>query len=193
MSRRTVIGLLVFVAAIGIGVYVAKPFFKRAIDQVTLPLKHEDIIRQQAKKKDLDPALVAAVIYAESKFRDRTSTAGARGLMQILPSTAKFIAQRSGGTAFVDKDLATPQVNIAYGSFYLRYLVDRYGGNEGLAVAAYNAGETNVDKWLVDASKGDYRLTVDRIPFTETRAYVAKVKDVRGRYREKYSDELGLK
>lgn len=192
MSRRLITVLLVVLAVVGLGYLAAKPFFKHALDEVTLPLKHEDIIRQQAKKKQLDPALIAAVIYAESKFRDSTSSAGARGLMQILPSTAKFIAKRSGGTAFVDKDLATPQVNISYGSYYLRYLIARYGGNEGLAVAAYNAGEANVDKWLTDASKTGTRLTVERIPFAETRAYVAKVKDMRKRYREKYAKELGL-
>ena len=87
------------------------------------------------------------MIYQESKFRDHTSNAGAKGLMQLLPSTANFIA-RSPAARLPAKDLGTPQVNIAYGSWYLRYLLDRYHGNDTLAVAAYNAGEANVDKWV---------------------------------------------
>ncbi|MDQ4040618.1 MAG: lytic transglycosylase domain-containing protein, partial [Actinomycetota bacterium] len=144
--------LLVF-AAVALGaVVVIAPMVDRAVTEVTLPLRHEDIIRQQASDKDLDPALVAAVIYAESKFRDRTSATGAKGLMQILPSTADYIARKSGGTRFVQGDLASPQINIAYGSWYLRYLLQHYHGNELLALAAYNAGEGKVDEWYRDAS-----------------------------------------
>ena len=91
---------------------------KNAIREVTLPLRHDDIIRQQARDKDVDAALIAAVIYEESKFRDQTSRAGARGLMQITPRTADFIARRSGGTRFEQDDLAMPQINIAYGTYY---------------------------------------------------------------------------
>ena len=111
-----------------------------AVRELTLPLHHEDIIRQQAADKNVDAALIAAVIYEESRFRDQTSHAGARGLMQITPETADFIARRSGGVRFEQSDLATPQINIAYGAWYLRYLIDHYEGNETLAVAAYNAG-----------------------------------------------------
>jgi len=104
-----------------------------------LPLKETAIIRAQASDKHLDPALIAAVIYAESKFEPRPSSAGAQGLMQILPATAYNLAQLSGGHAFTASDLATPSVNVAYGSYYLRYLLDHYHGNEMLAVAAYSA------------------------------------------------------
>src|ERR687893_58330 len=108
-----------------------------AVREITLPLKHEDIIRQQARDKGLDPALIAAVIYQESRFRDQTSHAGARGLMQITPDTADEIARRSGGTEFKQADLGEPQINISYGTFYLRYLLNRYDGDTELAVAAY--------------------------------------------------------
>src|SRR4029078_1062315 len=94
---------------------------EKAIKEVPLPLRHEDVIRQQAREKNLDPALIAAVIYRESKFRDVTSEAGAHGLMQILPDTARFIAFKSGGTEFETGDLGSPQINISYGSWYLRY------------------------------------------------------------------------
>jgi soluble lytic murein transglycosylase len=163
-----------------------------ALRELTLPLRHEDIIRQQAREKDLDPALIAAVIYQESKFRDQTSRAGARGLMQITPETAEFIARRSGGTRFTQEDLATPQINISYGSYYLRYLLDRYRGDTELATAAYNAGETNVDKWI-RAAGGRDRFDPADIPFPETRNYVDEVKDHRADYREEYAEELGLR
>lgn len=163
-----------------------RPLIDHAIKEITLPLKHEDIIRQQARDKQLDPALIAAVIYRESKFRDQTSPAGAKGLMQILPSTADFIARRSGGTEFEHGDLATPQVNISYGSWYLRYLFDRYDGNKTAAVAAYNAGETKVDQW------GGSDLTVDAIGYPETRLYTRDVLAKRGDYAREYRKELGL-
>jgi soluble lytic murein transglycosylase len=165
---------------------------QKALREITLPLQHEDIIRQQARDKDLDPALIAAVIYQESKFRPRTSQAGAEGLMQILPSTARFIAGRTGGTAFVPSDLATPQVNIAYGSYYLRYLLNRYDGNETLAIAAYNAGETNVAKWIREAGGAENFDPAD-IPFPETRAYAKNVELHERDYRDHYARELGLK
>ena len=160
--------------------------------EVTLPLRHEDIIRQQAADKDLDPALIAAVIFEESRFRDQTSHAGARGLMQITPETARFIARDSGGTAFVEGDLATPQVNISYGAYYMRYLLRRYDGDVTLAVAAYNAGETNVNKWVDRAGGREAFDEEDDVPFKETRDYVRDVKQKRQQYRDNYSDELGL-
>ena len=157
-----------------------------------LPLRHDDIIRQQAADKNLDPALIAAVIYEESRFQDQTSHAGARGLMQITPETADAIAKHSGGTRFRQSDLATPQINISYGSYYLRLLIDHYGGNETLAIAAYNAGMGNVDKWVADAGGGDAFESADQIPFPETRAYVENVMDSREAYRKSYADDLGL-
>jgi soluble lytic murein transglycosylase len=163
-----------------------------AVREITLPLHHEDIIRQQADDKGLDPALIAAVIYEESRFRDQTSHAGARGLMQITPATAEFIANDSGGTEFVQEDLATPQVNIAYGAYYLRYLLRRYDGDTLLAVAAYNAGETNVNRWIERAGGRESFDAGEDIPFPETRHYVEGVLERRSEYRDNYAEELGL-
>jgi soluble lytic murein transglycosylase len=190
-SRR--LRLVVLVAlVVGVAVALALGPLRETIREVTLPLRHDDIIRQQAKDKGVDAALIAAVIYEESKFRDQTSHAGARGLMQITPRTADFIAHRSGGTAFEQGDLATPQINIAYGTYYLRYLIDRYDGNDALAIAAYNAGETNVDRW-VRAAGGAENFDVGKdIPFPETRHYVRGVQKRREQYRRHYGDELGL-
>ena len=192
--RRRRLGLVV-----GVGVLAALlatvvlPRLPDALREIALPLRHEDIIRQQAAAKRLDPSLVAAVIYTESRFRDQTSHAGARGLMQVTPDTARYIARLSGGTSFEQGDLATPQINIAYGTYYMRYLLDRYDGNEVLALAAYNGGEGNVDRWLARAQTSERRsLTAQQIPFAETRGYVQQVLDARARYRSRYAAELGL-
>jgi soluble lytic murein transglycosylase len=192
VRRRRIVALLVVAAVAGLGAIALLPDAERAVQELALPLRHEDIIRQQSADKDLDPSLVAGVIYAESRFRDATSHAGARGLMQITPATADYIAQKSGGTKFEQGDLATPQINISYGAWYLRYLLDRYDGNEVLALCAYNGGEGNVDKWLRDAHVADTAFTLSRVPFAETREYVKRVLDARADYRRQYRQELGL-
>ena len=159
--------------------------FDDVIQELTLPLRHEDIIRQQSREKRVDAALIAAVIYSESKFTDRTSSAGARGLMQITPETAQDVERHSGGTTFKLGDLSDPEINIRYGTYRLRELLDRYDGDVVAALAAYNAGPTNVDRW------GGSDLSVDGIAFPETRAYVEDVLDKQRAYREKYATELG--
>ena len=191
-ARRRVLVLIGVAGLVIAAVAVVVPMLHRAVREVTLPLRHEDIIRQQAREKRLDPALVAGVIFAESKFRDQTSATGAKGLMQIQPETAKFIARRSGGAAFEIADLGTPQINIQYGTYYLRYLLDRYGENVVLAVAAYNGGETNVDRWIAESGRRGKAFKINDIPFPETRAYVNRVLDAERDYRREYRSELGL-
>ncbi len=192
MSRRTlgaVAAVVLFVLFVGLIVTEAD----RAVRRLGLPLTDAGVIREQAAEKHLDPALIAAVIYAETKFDPRASSAGAEGLMQILPATAYFIAHLSGGNRFTASDLATPSINVAYGSYYLRYLLDHYNGNEMLAVAAYNGGLANVDSWVARASATGGRLTVGTIPFPETRAYVQRVLGAQRAYRATYASELGLR
>ncbi len=187
MSRRwLVLGGAVAVGLVA-GVLVAGGKFDEAIQELTLPLRHEDIIRQQGAEKGVDAALIAAVIYSESKFSDATSSAGARGLMQITPEAANEIERLSGGTSFKIDDLSDPEINIRYGTFLLRELLDRFGGDEVAALAAYNAGPANAEKW------GGSDLTVESIPFPETRAYVEEVLDKRQAYRDKYGKELGYR
>jgi soluble lytic murein transglycosylase len=193
LLRRRLL-LLAFVAiAAAVTMAILSPWADKAVKEIRLPLRHEDIIRQQANDKNLDPSLIAGVIYVESRFRDQTSHAGAKGLMQIMPGTADYIAHKSGGTAFVQGDLAEPQINIAYGSWYMRYLLEHYHGNTVLALAAYNAGEGKVDEWWQSAAERGERFRVaDHIPFPETRDYVAKVLEARRAYRREYARELGL-
>ncbi len=184
--RRLLVAGLAVVAGVAAGLalgVVGK--FDDVIQELTLPLRHEDIIRQQAADKHVDASLIAAVIYAESRFEDQTSKAGARGLMQITPETANEIERLSGGSTFKLTDLGDPEINIRYGTFYLHEMLVRYHGNEVAAVAAYNAGPTQVDEW------GGSNLTVDQIPLDETRGYVADVLDKQHAYREKYARELG--
>lgn len=185
--RRRILALGTVAVLIGVfaGALVASGTFDEALQELTLPLRHEDVIRQQAEEKEVDAALIAAVIYSESKFRDQTSSAGARGLMQITPEAAEYIEKQSGGTTFELSDLADPELNIRYGTFLLSELLDRYDGDEAAALAAYNAGPGNADEW------GGADLTVEDIEFPETRAYVEEVLEKREEYRREYSPELG--
>jgi soluble lytic murein transglycosylase len=147
------------------------------------PLEYEQVIRGHARSRDLDPALLAAVVYSESRFDPNAeSGAGAVGLMQLLPDTARGIAVRTGGTRFVVADLRDPEINVRYGSWYLDHLLARYGEEE-LALAAYHAGQGNVDHWRAEGLG---------IAFPETRAYVDEVERVKRVYARAYADELGL-
>jgi soluble lytic murein transglycosylase len=145
------------------------------------PLKYETIVRGHARNYRLDPALLAAVIYQESKFRSNVkSSSGAIGLMQLLPDTAKGIAIHTGGSRFRVSDLYNPEINVRYGAWYLRHLLDKYG-DERTALAAYNAGQENVDEWQRDG-RG--------IAFSETRHYVKRVERLKTLYRRGYAGEL---
>ena len=185
IRKRRAVAVLLVLALGTIAFLILRDDADELITEVTLPLRHDDIIRQESRQHGVDAALIAAVINAESGFRDQTSSAGARGLMQITPETAEDIERNSGGTTFEVEDLADPDVNIGYGSFYLRELLNRYANNEVAALAAYNAGPGNVDEW------GGSSLELGDIEFPETVAYVETVLDKRGAYREKYARELG--
>jgi soluble lytic murein transglycosylase len=151
-------------------------------ERLWYPLRYEQIVRGHARNYNLDPALLAAVIYQESKFKAAArSTSGAIGLMQLLPDTAKGIALHTGGSAFRVEDLYDPEINVRYGAWYLRHLLRKYG-DEPTALAAYNAGQDNVDRWR-RAGRG--------IQFSETRHYVDRVEELKQIYRDAYGDELG--
>jgi soluble lytic murein transglycosylase len=147
------------------------------------PLEYEHILRGHAANHGLDPALLAAVVYVESRFDpNATSKAGAIGLMQLLPETAKGIALRTGGDRFVVADLRDPEINVRYGSWYLDHLRERYG-DLSLVLAAYHAGPGNVDHWREEGLG---------LPFPDTRAYVEEVERLRNVYADAYGAELGL-
>ena len=170
--------VVVGVAAFAYVDTASPPWYER----LRYPLAYEAIIRGHARNYELEPALLAAVIYQESKFdADARSRAGAIGLMQLRPDTARGIATRTGGSRFRLDDLYDPEINVRYGSWYLRHLVDKYD-DERLALAAYNAGQRHVDEWQA-AGKG--------IAFEETRAYVERVSELKEIYRRAYASELG--
>jgi soluble lytic murein transglycosylase len=155
------------------------------------PLRFDGAIRTCARRNGLDPALVAAVIYSESRFdAGARSSHGAVGLMQLLPETAAQIARETGGVAFVPADLDDPRVNIRYGCYYLRSVLDLFGGDRVAAVAAYNAGAGAVTKWEVTARAEGHPLRIADIPYAETRAYVISVLEARKIYRKTYGDRL---
>jgi soluble lytic murein transglycosylase len=188
--RRAIILVVLGLVAI-VGVVRLLPLAQRAVNDLSLPLSYPSIIRRQAAEKHLDPALVAAVIYTETKFLPRTSSAGAEGLMQLMPQTARFLAHRSGGTTFTTADLSTPKVNIAYGSYYIRYLLNEFHGNLVAALAAYNGGDANVHKWIAAAQADGHPFAIADIPFPETRDYVQRVLQARRNYRHTYASQLG--
>ena len=179
------------VFALGEGTALARPPLDELDSGKAL---YQRIGKAAAQRNNIPFAIVDAVMRVESGYNPQArGDVGEVGLMQILPSTADYIARKSGGTAFEQGDLATPQINIAYGSWYLRYLLQHYHGNELLALAAYNAGEGKVDEWYRRASaRGEDFEVATHIPFPETRSYVGSVLEVRGRYRQEYRKELGL-
>jgi soluble lytic murein transglycosylase len=172
-------GVLALVGLTFATLQVAKPGWW---ERLWYPLRYEQIVRGHARNYHLDPALLAALIYQESKFKaDARSNSGALGLMQLLPATARGIAVHTGGTRFRTSDLYDPEINVRYGSWYLRHLIEKYG-DERTALAAYNAGQDNVDRWRADGGG---------IRFSETRAYVHRVEELKRIYRRAYSEELG--
>ena len=182
MRRLAVFGIAVLgLAVAALWVVRSEPEWYQ---RLRYPLRYETILTGHARNYDLDPALLAAVIYTESKFdADARSEAEAIGLMQLLPATARGIAVRTGGARFVVSDLYVPELNVRYGSWYLRHLLDRYG-QERTALAAYHAGQANVDRW---------REQGVGIQFAETRYYVDRVEELKRVYARAYADELRLR
>ena len=181
MRRLAALLAVLAIAAAGVGyVHATEPGWWV---RLWYPLKYQSIVRGHAQNYRLDPALLAAVIYQESKFHANVkSSSGAIGLMQLLPDTAKGIAIHTGGSRFRVSDLYNPEINVRYGAWYLRHLLDKYR-DERTALAAYNAGQENVDRW---------HRAHEGVQFPETRAYVDRVERLKSIYRRAYKSELGL-
>ncbi|MCL2841088.1 MAG: lytic transglycosylase domain-containing protein [Defluviitaleaceae bacterium] len=141
---------------------------------IRFPVRYLDIVHEHTG--DLEPALILAVIMAESSFRQGAeSHRGAQGLMQLMPATAEDIAQQMGMTNFHPEDVWQPETNIAMGSFYLNRLVNLFDGNIDNALAAYNAGRGNVNRWLSDPDFSHDGENIHTIPFPETYNYLRRV------------------
>jgi soluble lytic murein transglycosylase len=182
VTRRFAALLVMTVGVLTALVYLQNPGTPDFLQRIRYPLRYQQYVRAHARNYGIDPALLAAVIYQESKFDAHArSDSGAIGLMQLRPATAHGIALRTGGAAFRTSDLENPEINIRYGSWYLRHLFRKYG-DEKLVLAAYNAGQGNVDRW---------RARGEEIQFPETRAYVDRVEDLKQIYRDAWASELG--
>ena len=179
--KRLLALLAVAVCAAGAYLYVTRvnpPW----VDRLRYPLHYSEYVRVHARENHLDPALLAAVIYQESKFdTGARSSSGAIGLMQLTPATAHGIAIRTGGGNFRTSDLYDAEINIRYGAWYLHHLFLKYR-DEKLVLAAYNAGQGNVDRWLAHH---------EPVQFPETRAYVDRVEHLKHVYRSAWGGRLG--
>lgn len=179
--KRGVILLVLLLLLLGVVWILLHP--PATLQRASYPLKYPDEIRAAGREYGVEPALIAGVIYTESRFNpDSESHRGAYGLMQILPPTAEFISERSG----IQGNYQDPGVNIRMGTWYLSYLQEKYSGDERLVLAAYNSGEGQVDIWL---SKDGFKIASD-IPFPETRQYVENVLEARSVYIKLYGKDL---
>jgi soluble lytic murein transglycosylase len=187
------VALVAALAALGAGWYALHQAMPGWYARLWYPLEHEEEIRAHADRQGLDPALVAAIIQTESGFvPDSRSAQGAVGLMQVLPETARFVAGLPDRPSPPPDRLERPDVNIAYGTRYLRYLLDRHGSLPA-ALAAYNAGESNLVRWREGAEgRGETFRVDDHVPYAETRRYVRDVLELRPVYRRAYPGRLSI-
>ena len=178
---RKLLFVLILAAVVAGGVLYINRTMPPWYERIRYPLRYSEYVRVHARQHHLDPALLAAVIYQESKFSSSAkSSSGAIGLMQLTPTTAEGIAIRTGGSAFHTSDLYDPDINIRYGSWYLDNLFKKYR-SERLVLAAYNAGQGNVDDW---------RAHGEPIQFAETRAYIKRVERLKKIYRDAWRSQL---
>ncbi len=154
------------------------------------PVRYETEIRAAAEVYSLEPALLAAVARIESSYRaDARSSVGALGLMQIMPETGAWIAEKRGEReAFTDEALLDPKTSLLYGGWYIRYLMDEFDGDFTCAVAAYHAGQGSVRKWLKNPAYSPDGRTLSAFPADapKTGHYVSKVQKAYDYYLEKY-------
>lgn len=154
------------------------------------PKEYSEYVEEYSEKYDVEQSLIYAVIRTESGFRAEVeSSAGAMGLMQIMPDTFDWLQSlSSNGDSYLKSDLLNPEINIEYGTYYLRILLDHYNDNELLAVAAYNGGFANVDSWLQDERYSSDGITLSDIPYNETSQYVERVENTKQVYETLYFD-----
>ncbi len=154
------------------------------------PQEYAEYVSEYSTMYGVDETLIYAVIRTESGFRAEVeSSAGAMGLMQIMPDTFDWLQNMSeGAVIYQSAELLNPEINIQYGTYFLSYLLGHYNGNEQLTVAAYNAGVANVDSWLTDSRYSSDGITLSTIPYSETQQYVERVENTKRVYESLYYD-----
>ena len=186
IALAVTLGVLLLAIA-GMVLWMVTDRAPRAILQ-RYPMEYVEEIKMYAGQNGLEPAYVAGVILAESDYDTHAvSSANAQGLMQLLPSTAEWIAGKFNET-YTEGDLFDPDVNLRYGCWYLGYLMDRYSGDKRLSSAAYHAGHGTVDKWLQDPSLSPDGASLTAIPYSSTDTYVQRVLRFYEKYAELYKD-----
>ncbi|MFS8501725.1 MAG: lytic transglycosylase domain-containing protein [Caldicoprobacter sp.] len=184
---RTLTFRFVFITMLAVFLILCAALMYGYVQRRMYPLKYEALILEYANEYGLDPYLVCAVIWVESKFNEvATSHKGARGLMQVIPSTGQWAAQKLGIEGYTDDSLYDPAVNIRIGCWYLNRLRHHFKGNMGLALAAYNGGSGNVERWLQDPRYSKDGEELDNIPFRETRDFVDRVWKAYHKYKQLY-------
>ncbi len=171
LRGKFVLYFLIFIIIIGILFINHKELLK-----VVYPFPYQDVISEEAINNDLDPYLIAAIIYVESGFDSQaTSRKNAKGLMQIMPRTGFWIAEELGYDDFEREDLYNPQLNIKFGAWYLDQMGKAFNYHLPVMIAAYNGGQGNISEWIVDERWDGGEKNIEDIPFPETRQYVRKV------------------
>ncbi len=193
-ARKRIADLWHFSSVLSFGAWHFLFFFAMQLEsmqrQYLYPYPYRSVIEHYAEKYHVDSSLVAGIILSESKFQiEAKSKRGAVGLMQLMPETALWIAEQLGDREYNLAVLHEPQKNIEYGTWYIASLEDEFGGNEVLALAAYNAGRGNVYDWMEEKHWDMDFQEVSAIPYEETRTYVASVLKNRQKYMELYGRE----
>ena len=186
---RLFVAIGVFVLIILAAAYFFAPKIEESIEEIRHPLEYEEEIYLYSEEFGVDPFLIMGLIHTESAFDSQAeSYAGAMGLMQIMPDTGEWLAEKMDIEDFSTDMLLTADFSIRMGCFYLSMLIDYYGTTD-TALAAYNAGMGTVSAWLQDSSYSYNGETLYYIPYTETREYVVKVNTAAEKYRELYGQE----
>jgi len=159
------------------------------IKMARFPKKYEEVVTKYSQMYELDPYMVYSIIKVESSFDENAeSNKGARGLMQITPSTGEWIAEKLKIQEFNSDDLFLPETNIMMGTWYFNYLTEKFNNDINLAIAAYNAGPGNVQNWLKDENVSHNGEELTKIPYKETENYVKKFNNAYAQYKELYTN-----
>lgn len=167
--------VVLILLVIGIGVYNVFDINNIILKKI-YPIKYENYVEKYAEQCNVDPLLVYSIIKAESNFKSSAkSSSGAQGLMQIMEDTAKELSEKLENDSDIEIDLYDEEKNIMYGTEYYSYLLSHYNGAINLALAAYNAGMGNVDRWIKEGIIKEDGSNVENIPYKETNMYVRKI------------------